>query len=81
MITNVTFANCVLKGSQLCNHSSQGIVIVTSTCVSLSFILFLIAFYEGALEANACYIKMAPWIFLEMFDASWGFFGNREVVG
>jgi NADH-ubiquinone oxidoreductase chain 5 len=28
------------------------------------------------LEASACYIKMVPWIFLEMFDASWGFFGE-----
>jgi NADH-ubiquinone oxidoreductase chain 5 len=50
-------------------------------CVSLSFILSLISFYEVALEASACYIKMAPWIFSEMFDASWGFFGNREVTG
>jgi NADH-ubiquinone oxidoreductase chain 5 len=41
----------------------------------------LIAFYEGALEASACNIKMAPWIFWEMFDASWGFFSNREVTG
>jgi NADH-ubiquinone oxidoreductase chain 5 len=61
--------------------SSRGTAIVTSTCVSLSFILSLIAFYEVALEASACYIKMAPWIFSEMFDASWGFFGNREVTG
>jgi NADH-ubiquinone oxidoreductase chain 5 len=41
----------------------------------------LIAFYEVALEASACYIKMAQWIFSEMFDASWGFSGDREVTG
>jgi hypothetical protein len=44
-------------------------------------ILSLIAFYEVALGASACYIKIAPWIFSEMFDASWGFFGDREVTG
>jgi len=61
--------------------SSRGTAIVTSTCVSLSFILSLIFFYEVALEASACYIKMDPWIFSEMFDASWGFFGDREITG
>jgi NADH-ubiquinone oxidoreductase chain 5 len=61
--------------------SSRGTAIVTSTCISLSFILSLITFYEVALEASACYIKMAPWIFSEMFDASSGFFGDREVTG
>lgn len=59
----------------------RGTAIVTTTCVSLSFILSLIAFYEVALGASACYIKIAPWIFSEMFDASWGFFGDREVTG
>jgi hypothetical protein len=54
----------------------RGTAIVTTTCVSSS-----IAFYEVALGASACYIKIAPWIFSEMFDASWGFFGDREVTG
>ncbi|MCD7448522.1 hypothetical protein HAX54_043452 [Datura stramonium] len=31
--------------------------------------------------ASACYLRIAPWISSEMFDASWGFFGNREVTG
>ncbi|BAT16545.1 Os12g0251933 [Oryza sativa Japonica Group] len=34
-----------------------------------------------ALGASACYLRIAPWISLEMFDASWGFFGDREVTG
>jgi len=29
--------------------------------------------------ASACYLRIAPWVSLEMFDASWGFFGNHEV--
>ncbi len=43
--------------------------------------LSLIVFYEVALEADAFYIKMAPWIFSEMFDTSLGFFGDHEVIG
>ncbi|KAI5409133.1 hypothetical protein KIW84_054801 [Lathyrus oleraceus] len=31
--------------------------------------------------ASACYLRIAPWISSEMFDASWGFFGDREVTG
>jgi len=60
---------------------SEGTAIVTTTCVSLSFILSLTAFYEVALGASACYLKIAPWIFSEMFDASRGSFGDREVTG
>jgi len=60
---------------------SEGTAIVTTTCVSLSFILSLTAFYEVALGASACYLKIAPWILSEMFDASWGFlFDSLTVV-
>lgn len=59
---------------------SEGTAIVTTTCVSFSSILSLIAFYEVAPGASACYLRIAPWIESEMFDASWGFFGDREVT-
>ncbi|KAG5589640.1 hypothetical protein H5410_040154 [Solanum commersonii] len=35
--------------------------------------------YEVASGASACYLRIAPWISSKMFDASWGFFGDREV--
>jgi NADH-ubiquinone oxidoreductase chain 5 len=60
---------------------SEGTAIMTTTCVSFSSILSLIAFYEVAPGASACYLRIAPWISSEMFDASWGFFGDREVTG
>ena len=60
---------------------SEGSAIITTTCVSFSSILSLIAFYEVAPGASACYLRIAPWISSEMFDASWGFFGDREVTG
>ncbi|PTQ29461.1 hypothetical protein MARPO_0141s0034, partial [Marchantia polymorpha] len=47
---------------------SREVVVVTTTCVSLSSIDSCIAFYEITLCASACYIKIAPWIFLELFD-------------
>uniref|UniRef100_A0A8I6XTR9 NADH-ubiquinone oxidoreductase chain 5 n=1 Tax=Hordeum vulgare subsp. vulgare TaxID=112509 RepID=A0A8I6XTR9_HORVV len=57
---------------------SEGTAIMTTMCVSFSSILSLIAFYEVALGASACYLRIAPWISSKMFDASWGFFGDRE---
>lgn len=60
---------------------SEGTAIMTTTCVSFSSILSMIAFYEVAPGASACYLRIAPWISSEMFDASWGFFGDREVTG
>lgn len=59
----------------------KGTAIVTTTCVSLSSILSLTASHEVAPGASACYLKIAPRIFSEMFDASWGSFGDREVTG
>nr|YP_010194775.1 NADH dehydrogenase subunit 5 [Arctium tomentosum]YP_010194905.1 NADH dehydrogenase subunit 5 [Arctium lappa]QZZ81514.1 NADH dehydrogenase subunit 5 [Arctium tomentosum]QZZ81644.1 NADH dehydrogenase subunit 5 [Arctium lappa] len=59
---------------------SEGTAIMTTTCVSFSSILSLIAFYEVAPGASACYLRIAPWISSEMFDASWGFFGDPTVV-
>nr|UBT67849.1 NADH dehydrogenase subunit 5 [Panax notoginseng] len=59
---------------------SEGTAIITTTCLSFSSILSLIAFYEVAPGASACYLRIAPWISSEMFDASWGFFGDPTVV-
>nr|NP_943684.1 NADH dehydrogenase subunit 5 [Chara vulgaris]AAP92181.1 NADH dehydrogenase subunit 5 [Chara vulgaris]WAK98785.1 NADH dehydrogenase subunit 5 [Chara vulgaris] len=59
---------------------SRGAALVTTTCVSISSGLCFIAFYEVALGASACYIKFAPWILSEMFDASWGFLFDTLTV-
>nr|YP_009493653.1 NADH dehydrogenase subunit 5 [Codonopsis lanceolata]AWN57598.1 NADH dehydrogenase subunit 5 [Codonopsis lanceolata] len=58
----------------------EGCAIITTTCLSFSSILSLIAFYEVAPGASACYLKMAPWISSEMFDASWGFVFDSPTV-
>ena len=59
----------------------RGSALLSTTCVSLSAFLSCIAFYEVALSGSPCYIKLAPWIFSELFDASWGFlFDSLTVV-
>nr|YP_008816167.1 NADH dehydrogenase subunit 5 [Roya obtusa]YP_009755755.1 NADH dehydrogenase subunit 5 [Roya anglica]AGZ90377.1 NADH dehydrogenase subunit 5 [Roya obtusa]QIQ22994.1 NADH dehydrogenase subunit 5 [Roya anglica] len=63
------------------NLGSRGAAIVTTTCVFISALLSCVAFYEVALQASTCYIKLGPWIYSEMFDASWGFlFDSLTVV-
>jgi len=60
---------------------SRGAAVITTTCVILSSILSCIAFYEVALGASTCTLKIAPWIKSEMFDASWGLlFDSLTVV-
>nr|BCT43325.1 NADH dehydrogenase subunit 5 [Musella lasiocarpa] len=59
---------------------SEGTAIITTTLVSLSSILSFLAFYEVAPGASACYLRISPWISLEMFDASWGFFFDSPTV-
>nr|YP_010736404.1 NADH dehydrogenase subunit 5 [Zygnema circumcarinatum]QKQ14733.1 NADH dehydrogenase subunit 5 [Zygnema circumcarinatum]WEL36377.1 NADH dehydrogenase subunit 5 [Zygnema circumcarinatum] len=51
---------------------ARGAALVTTTCVVLSCVFSLTAFYEVALGASACYIQVAPWICSDMLDASWG---------
>nr|YP_010627562.1 NADH dehydrogenase subunit 5 [Rhodiola crenulata]WBN94462.1 NADH dehydrogenase subunit 5 [Rhodiola crenulata] len=59
---------------------SEGTAIMTTTCVSFSSVFSLIAFYEVASGASACYLRIAPWISSEMFDASWGFVFDSPTV-
>nr|WNH36776.1 NADH dehydrogenase subunit 5 [Gastrodia sp. BS-2023] len=59
---------------------SEGTAIMTTTCVSFSSIFSFLAFYEVAPGASACYLRIAPWISSEMFDASWGFFFDSPTV-
>ena len=59
----------------------RGSALLTTTCVSFSALLSCVAFYEVALSGSPCYIKLAPWIYSELFDASWGFlFDSLTVV-
>nr|WRW53967.1 NADH dehydrogenase subunit 5 [Actinidia chinensis]WRW54177.1 NADH dehydrogenase subunit 5 [Actinidia eriantha] len=59
---------------------SEGTAIMTTTCVSFSSIFSFLAFYEVAPGASACYLRIAPWISSEMFDASWGFLFDSPTV-
>ncbi|PWA68249.1 hypothetical protein CTI12_AA310880 (mitochondrion) [Artemisia annua] len=56
--------------------SSEGVELYTRLCTGLRGL-------DPSLTpgASACYLRIAPWISSEMFDASWGFFGDREKKG
>jgi len=51
----------------------RGAAVYTTTLVCSSAFLSLVAFYEIGICKSPCYIQCAPWIFSELFDASWGF--------
>jgi proton-translocating NADH-quinone oxidoreductase chain L len=50
----------------------RGASLISIFCVSSSFFLSLLCFYEVALSGSNCYVKVSPWFFSEMFDSSWG---------
>ena len=58
----------------------RGAALITTSCVITSAILSCIAFYEVALCGSICYLKLTPWFFSEMFDASWGFLFDTLTV-
>ena len=59
----------------------RGAAVFTTCFVFFAFLFSCSAFYEVALCASPCYIKLAPWFISEMFDAYWGFlFDSLTVV-
>lgn len=59
-----------LFGRQL---GSWGAAIISTSCLFLSLVLSLFAFYEVALSGGFVFIKLAPWINSEVLHVDWGF--------
>nr|NP_044800.1 NADH dehydrogenase subunit 5 [Reclinomonas americana]AAD11915.1 NADH dehydrogenase subunit 5 [Reclinomonas americana] len=59
----------------------QGAAIITTSCVGLSSLFSMVAFYEVGLCGSPCYLRLFNWIDSEMLHASWGFlFDSLTVV-
>jgi proton-translocating NADH-quinone oxidoreductase chain L len=58
----------------------RGAAIITTSCVLLSGVLSVFAFYEVGLNGSICSIQLAPWFTTELFDASWGFYFDSLTV-
>ena len=60
---------------------SWGAAIITTSCLFISFLLSLIAFYEVALLNCFVYIKLTTWISSSVLNIDWGFmFDSLTVV-
>jgi NADH-ubiquinone oxidoreductase chain 5 len=59
---------------------SWGSSILTTSCLFLSFLLSLFAFYEVALIGCFVYIKLATWISSEVLNVDWGFMFDSLTV-
>ena len=59
----------------------RGAAIVTTSCLVLTFLLSLFAFYEVGLMGSPVYIRLAPWVSSEVLLINWGFlFDSLTVV-
>ena len=59
----------------------KGAGIITVTCLVITALLSLIAFYEVALSGSPVYVKLCVWIDVELFNIDWGFlFDSLTVV-
>ena len=52
---------------------SWGAAVVSTSCLFLSFLISLFAFYEVGLIGCFVYIKLALWIKSEVLNVNWGF--------
>ena len=64
--------SCLLLGLGGRFLSPRGSAFVALFCIFLSFLLSVISFFEVGLSHCPTYIKLYPWIDVEMFDAAWG---------
>ena len=60
--------------------SPKGTAIVTCSFMLISFFLSVVSFFEVGLCRSPVYIRLAPWIDCEIFDASWGFMFDSLTV-
>ena len=60
--------------------SPKGTAMVTCGFMLMSLFLSGISFFEVGLSRCPVYIRLAPWIDCEMFDASWGFMFDSLTV-
>nr|YP_009476759.1 NADH dehydrogenase subunit 5 [Cryptomonas curvata]AVM81252.1 NADH dehydrogenase subunit 5 [Cryptomonas curvata] len=60
--------------------SPKGSAFISCFFLILSFLLSCISFFEVGLCRCPVYIKLAPWIDSELFDASWGFMFDSLTV-
>lgn len=59
----------------------KGAAIITTSCLVLTFILSLFAFYEVGLMGSPVYIRLAPWVSSEVLLVNWGFqFDSLTVI-
>ena len=66
----ISFVVAGLFGKQL---GSNGSVLITVGCLTLSFILSIAGFYEVSLIGCFTYINLNSWISVDIFQVDWGF--------
>ena len=59
---------------------SWGSAIITTSCLFMSFLISLFAFYEVALVGCCTYIKLSSWISSEILNVDWGFMFDSLTV-
>jgi NADH-ubiquinone oxidoreductase chain 5 len=59
---------------------SKGACVITVSCLFLTCLLSLTAFYEVALAGSPVYIKLTSWIDSELFNVDWGFLFDTLTV-
>ena len=59
---------------------SFGASIITTSCLFLSFLIALFAFYEVSLVGCFVYIKLSPWINSDVLNVDWGFMFDSLTV-
>lgn len=81
LILSLPLIGCLFSGLLGRYLGYRGAGLFASTCVSLSAIVSWCCFYEIGLGGSPCYVRLAPWFFSEMFDASWSFiFDSLSIV-
>lgn len=59
---------------------SKGSIIITTSCLFVSFLISCLVFYEVAFSGCVTYIKLSTWISSEVLNIDWGFMFDSLTV-
>ena len=80
LIVFLPIVGCLAAGVLGRFLGERGAALVTTLSVFFSAIFSFLAFYEVALSASTCTLRVSPWFCVELFDPSWGFYFDSLTV-
>jgi NADH-ubiquinone oxidoreductase chain 5 len=80
LLVFLSFIGSGLSGLFGRHVGSRGSMIITTSCLFVSFLISIFIYFEVALVGSCVYIKLATWISSEVLNVDWGFMFDSATI-